>query len=85
MPGPGGDDLAWPALRRTVEERRGLELMRDAGVRRVAFLAKGLSPESRGLLDVLRKAGGLPPVGVDAGMAGPGRVSGRPGGAASGR
>ena len=57
------------APRRTAEERRFLDLMRDAGVRRVAFLAKGLSPESlklvADLLEVLRKAEGLPPVDAD--------------------
>lgn len=55
--------------RRTDEELRGLALMRDAGVRSVAFRAAGLGQKNLdivvSLLETLRSAEGLPP--ADAG------------------
>lgn len=54
------------ALRRSDEERWFSELMRDPGVRRVAFRAEGLGQDSLklvvGMLDLMRKADGLLPV-----------------------
>lgn len=59
------DDVA----RRTDEELRTLALMRDTGVRSVAFRAAGISQQSldmvRTLLEKIRAAEGLPPTSGD--------------------
>lgn len=68
--GVSADYFADPeAARRTDEEIRVLDLMRDPRVRRVAFLAEGLGPDDLklavGILKRLREIGRLPAVHAD--------------------